>query len=98
MSDVVRSKYEGCNMSDEQNIKGYFQEAQVQILKRPCGAAAPLVVNGAPFVGCSKEQGHDGQHSITISWGEEERGVVKRESSYGEHGAERPTASSLNSL
>jgi len=33
-----------------------------------CMAAAPLVVNGAAYVGCGLPKGHEGQHSITIKW------------------------------
>ena len=33
-----------------------------------CEAPAPLVANGAPFVGCSKEQGHEGDHEVTVRW------------------------------
>lgn len=37
-------------------------------IKFNCGAPAPLVVNGAMFVGCEKEKQHDGAHSVTIRW------------------------------
>ncbi len=33
-----------------------------------CAAPAPLVVNGASYVGCQLTNGHDGDHSITIKW------------------------------
>jgi hypothetical protein len=37
-------------------------------IKTPCGTAAPLVVNGAIYVGCSLPRDHEGDHSITITW------------------------------
>lgn len=35
-----------------------------------CGAAAPLVVNGAGagYVGCQREVGHSENHSVTVVW------------------------------
>lgn len=37
-------------------------------LKVSCGAAAPVVVNGGGFVGCSLASGHAGSHEIKVSW------------------------------
>lgn len=34
----------------------------------PCGAAAPIVANGATFIGCQSKKNHEGPHSITIKW------------------------------
>jgi hypothetical protein len=34
-----------------------------------CDQPAPLVVNGGHYAGCALDQGHEGQHSITIKWG-----------------------------
>ncbi len=40
------------------------------VLRQPCLAPAPLVVNGSPFVGCKLDAGHDGQHEVRIAWGD----------------------------
>lgn len=34
----------------------------------PCGAAAPLVANGAGFIGCQLGRGHTDNHSVTVTW------------------------------
>lgn len=33
-----------------------------------CEAPAPLVANGAPFVGCSLPKDHEGPHVVKIEW------------------------------
>lgn len=38
------------------------------VIRIPCGAAAPLVLNGAAFVGCSLDAGHNGPHEVTVRW------------------------------
>lgn len=38
-------------------------------IKIPCSAPAPLVVNGALFVGCQLDKDHDGPHKVEITWG-----------------------------
>lgn len=40
------------------------------VIRQPCPAPAPLVVNGSPYVGCALEKGHDGQHEVRITWGD----------------------------
>jgi hypothetical protein len=40
-------------------------EEEVQIA---CNAPAPLVVNGAAYVGCMLAQGHEEQHEIRVTW------------------------------
>lgn len=42
--------------------------SEIMTLSRPCQAPAPLVVNGEPFVGCSRETGHEGPHEVKITW------------------------------
>lgn len=42
-------------------------EASLTILNL-CSAAAPAVVNGGHFVGCSLAADHDGDHETTIRW------------------------------
>lgn len=41
----------------------------VSSIRVPCGAAAPLVVNGGGFVGCTKDK-HDAdeKHEVRITW------------------------------
>jgi hypothetical protein len=41
-----------------------------QTLRVPCGAAAPLVVNGGGFVGCSlaKHPWPEVKHEVRITW------------------------------
>lgn len=34
----------------------------------PCNAPAPLVVNGAQYVGCQGIMGHEGNHEVRINW------------------------------
>jgi hypothetical protein len=34
----------------------------------PCNAPAPLVVNGAQYVGCQGIKGHEGNHEVRINW------------------------------
>ena len=34
----------------------------------PCNAPAPLVVNGAQYVGCQMIKGHEGNHEVRINW------------------------------
>jgi hypothetical protein len=48
-------------------LTGRTAEANIT-LRQDCSAPAPLVVNGGTFVGCSREQGHEGQHQVTITW------------------------------
>lgn len=33
-----------------------------------CNAPAPLVVNGAQYVGCRLVKDHEGNHEIRINW------------------------------
>jgi hypothetical protein len=49
-------------------LTGRTAEANVT-LRQDCPAPAPLVVNGGGYVGCSREAGHDGPHTVTITWG-----------------------------
>lgn len=35
---------------------------------RTCAAPAPLVANGAPYVGCTLPKDHDGEHMVVIRW------------------------------
>lgn len=38
------------------------------IIKQPCDAPAPLVINGAAYVGCSLAKDHEGPHEVKITW------------------------------
>jgi hypothetical protein len=55
-------------VSAELILDGDFTQAAT--LRRPCPAPAPLVLNGGPYVGCQREDGHDGPHEVRITWGE----------------------------
>lgn len=37
-------------------------------IKMLCAAPAPLVVNGAPYVGCQLGRDHEGDHEVKITW------------------------------
>lgn len=39
------------------------------VIEVRCEAPAPLVVNGAAYVGCSLSTGHEGPHKVEITWG-----------------------------
>lgn len=56
---------------DGQDISGLTITSSIQAsaLTVPCGAPAPLVANGAAYVGCSLPKDHEGQHQVTIKWG-----------------------------
>ena len=55
-------------MSDTDSVFFYGEPGDSAIIRIPCGAAAPLVLNGAAFVGCSLDAGHDGPHEVTVRW------------------------------
>jgi hypothetical protein len=42
---------------------------EIIVVLVPCGSPAPLVVNGAAFVGCDLERGHPGHHHVEVVWG-----------------------------
>lgn len=42
--------------------------AEPSRLLAPCGAPAPVVVNGGAWVGCSLPSGHAGSHEVTVKW------------------------------
>lgn len=39
-----------------------------ETLVEACNAPAPLVVNGAQYVGCRQVKGHEGSHEVKINW------------------------------
>ena len=45
-----------------------FDPAEDTLIRQPCDAPAPLVVNGGRYVGCQLDKGHEGQHEVKISW------------------------------
>lgn len=55
MTDVVESL-----SSDDNNGS--------MVIQSRCDAAAPLVVNGAAFVGCQLPRDHDGNHKVEVIW------------------------------
>lgn len=55
----------------DDNSLYYMDPEGVSKFRIVCAYPAPLVVNGGGFAGCQLDKGHTGQHSITITWGEE---------------------------
>lgn len=33
-----------------------------------CSAPAPMVVNGAPYIGCQLPDNHEGNHEVKVTW------------------------------
>jgi len=47
-----------------------FDKAGWHNIRFPCGAPAPLALNGGGFVGCTLDQNHpiDVKHEVKVTW------------------------------
>lgn len=43
----------------------YIEDHKIQV---PCNAPAPLVLNGASYIGCKLLKDHEGPHKVEIVW------------------------------
>lgn len=53
-------------------VETLTEEITEEVIDTPlvvnCSAPAPLVVNGAPYVGCQLPDNHEGQHEVKVTW------------------------------
>lgn len=57
-------------MSDERKVNVLHNPHDMLTIHLPCNAPAPLVMNGAAYVGCPLPRGHAGLHEVRIVWGQ----------------------------
>lgn len=56
-------------MKRKENVAPVEEVPQEDVdLPVQCNAPAPLVVNGAQYVGCQGIKGHEGNHEVRINW------------------------------